>query len=92
MLHSELRVLEEIQQMERELKTLKLEVINEMNREKRQPKNLDIREFSGELKQISYRYDLEVLKAFDKLCAMYPHYTKQKILNTVLMEALEEYL
>lgn len=92
MLHSELRVLEEIQQMERELKTLKLEVINEMNREKRQPKNLDIREFSGELKQISYRYDLEVLKAFDKLCTMYPHYTKQKILNTVLMEALEKYL
>lgn len=53
---------------------------------------LNIRGFNGELKQISYRYHAEVLEAFEKVTELYPHYTKQKILNTLLMEALEKYL
>ena len=97
-------ILEKIQQLENELKTLKLEVeelkknpnksevTKEENNYKKEPENLVIRDFSGELKQISYRYDLEVLEAFEKLCTVYPHFTKQKILNTLLMEAIEKYL
>ena len=97
-------ILEKIQQLENELKTLKLEVeelksnpnksevTKEDNCDKKQPENLVIRDFNGELKQISYRYDLEVLEAFEKLCTVYPHFTKQKILNTLLMEAIEKYL
>ena len=95
---------EKIQQLENELKTLKLEVeelknnpnksevTKEDNHNKKQPENLVIRDFNGELKQISYRYNLEVLEAFEKLCTVYPHFTKQKILNTLLMEAIEKYL
>lgn len=98
------KILEKIQQLEKELKTLKLEVeelkknpnksevTKEDNNYKKEAENLVIRDFSGELKQISYRYDLEVLEAFEKLCTVYPHFTKQKILNTLLMEAIEKYL
>lgn len=80
-------VVKKIQQMESELEKLKLEVTKETN-----PENLELRTFSGKVKHLSWRCDLEVLKVFDKLCAMYPHYTKQDILSTVLMEALEKYL
>lgn len=53
---------------------------------------LELKDFATGLKQISYRYNLEVLNKFNDLCQQYPNYSKTKILNTLLDEAISKYL
>lgn len=50
---------------------------------------LELRVFDSPVKQISYRYHVEVLDALEKLCRKYPNYTKHVIINSLLLEALE---
>lgn len=53
---------------------------------------LKLKEFTTDLKQISYRYNLEVLYKLNKLCELYPHVSKTKIINTLLNESIDKYL
>lgn len=50
------------------------------------------KEFTTELKQISYRYNTEVLDKLDKLCKQNKLYSKTSILNTLLDEVIDQYL
>lgn len=54
-----------------------------------QSKELQLRVFDSPVKQISYRYHVEVLEALDKLCKRYPNYTKHVIINSLLLDALD---
>lgn len=53
---------------------------------------LEPKMFESDLKQISYRYNTEILDKLDQLCKQYPHYSKTSILNTLLNESIEKYL
>lgn len=79
--------------MQKELNAVKKEIL-ELKKEtpKEQQHQLKVKEFKTDLKQISYRYNLEVLENLDKLCKQYPQYSKTLILNSLLDETLEKYL
>lgn len=79
--------------MQKELNDVKKE-ISELKKEtpKEQQHQLKVKEFKTDLKQISYRYNLEVLEKLDKLGKQYPQYSKTLILNSLLDETLEKYL
>lgn len=85
----------ELKAVKDELKTIKDKTINE-NSEAIQVYSeggiLQIKEFTTDLKQISYRYNLEVLYKLNKLCELYPHVSKTKIINTLLDESIDKYL
>lgn len=51
---------------------------------------LPLREFKTPVKQISYRYHTDVLEALERVCKRYPYYTKHAIINSLLMEALDQ--
>ena len=77
-----------------ELKALskRVEILENKERTKDRGDGLQLREFNSPVKQISYRYHEEVLQALDDMCKQYPHYTKHTIINSLLMEILEEKL
>lgn len=83
----------QFENMQKELNAVKKEIL-ELKKEtpKEQQHQLKVKEFKTDLKQISYRYNLEVLENLDKLCKQYPQYSKTLILNSLLDETLEKYL
>lgn len=83
----------QFENMQKELNAVKNE-ISELKKEtpKEQQHQLKVKEFKTDLKQISYRYNLEVLEKLDKLCKQHPQYSKTLILNSLLDETLDKYL
>lgn len=80
------RLSKRIDQLEEDKKNLKEVVVNTSECSKR----LILKEFGDEpLKQISYRWHSEVLLRLEKVCEIYPHYTKTAILNSLLFNGLE---
>lgn len=84
----------EFNNMKKELDSVKkeIELLKQGKEKQESQEQLNIKEFKTDLKQISYRYNLEVLEKLDKLCKQNSQYSKTLILNSLLDEILDKYL
>lgn len=84
----------EFNDIKKELYTVKQEIeeLKQVKEKQEVQDQLKVKEFKTDLKQISYRYNLEVLEKLDKLCKQNSQYSKTLILNSLFDEILDKYL